>query len=199
MNELPCEVVRDLLPSYLDDLTGETSNALLEAHLSSCSECRAALSAMRETIGAPAPAERPELDYLKKQRRHTRLVGLCGFLAALLLFLCAGLVRVYVVGEEASIAGRSGLATELDVGVYSVTAHGSLPALGGKSIRSVRMTEPAPGYVVIAVRVVPESFLFRAREFHTTYHTKAPVTRVEWSDYWLWADGQYIPANQGGD
>ena len=53
--------------------------------------------------------------------------------------------------------------------------------------------------VVIAVRVVPESFLFRAREFHTTYHTKAPVTRVEWSDYWLWADGQYIPASQGGD
>ena len=45
MQNLPCEVVRDLLPSYVDGLTSETTNGMLEAHLDSCPGCRAALSA----------------------------------------------------------------------------------------------------------------------------------------------------------
>ena len=47
MTNLPCEVVRDLLPSYVDGLTSETTGALVEAHVAGCGACRAALQAMR--------------------------------------------------------------------------------------------------------------------------------------------------------
>ena len=192
MTDLPCEIVRDLLPTYLDSLTSEASAALLEAHLAACPDCRAALERMREST-PPAAAERTELDFLKKNRRHTRLVAVVGFLSALLLVLCTGLLKSFVIGEEASIAGNSGLATELVVNPYSVGAAGSLQPFSGKSIRSVRIWEVEPGSVVVCVRVVKESFLFTGKEFRTVYHTQTPVERVEWSDYWLWEHGKYLP------
>ena len=192
MTDLPCEIVRDLLPTYLDSLTSEASAALLEAHLAACPDCRAALERMREST-PPAAAERTELDFLKKNRRHTRLVAVVGFLSALLLVLCTGLLKSFVIGEEASIAGNSGLATELVVNPYSVGAAGSLQPFSGKSIRSVRIWEVEPGSVVVCVRVVKESFLFTGKEFRTVYHTQTPVERVEWSDYWLWEHGEYLP------
>ena len=192
MTDLPCEIVRDLLPTYLDSLTSEASAALLEAHLAACPDCRAALERMREST-PPAAAERTELDFLKKNRRHTRLVAVVGFLSALLLVLCTGLLKSFVIGEEASIAGNSGLATELVVNPYSVGAAGSLQPFSGKSIRSVRIWEIEPGSVVVCVRVVKESFLFTGKEFRTVYHTQTPVERVEWSDYWLWDHGEYLP------
>ena len=192
MTDLPCEIVRDLLPTYLDSLTSEASAALLEAHLAACPDCRAALERMREST-PPAAAERAELDFLKKNRRHTRLVAVVGFLSALLLVLCTGLLKSFVIGEEASIDGNSGLATELVVNPYSVGAAGSLQPFSGKSIRSVRIWEVEPGSVVVCVRVVKESFLFTGKEFRTVYHTQTPVERVEWSDYWLWDHGEYLP------
>ena len=192
MTDLPCELVRDLLPTYLDGLASEVSAGLIEAHLASCPDCRAALERMRESP-FPSDKDRFEVDFLKKNRRHTRLVAVIGFLSALLLVLCAGLLKSYVIGEEASIAGNSGLATELVVNPYSVGAAGSLQPFSGKSVRSVRIREVEPGSVVVCVRVVKESFLFTDKEFRTVYHTQTPVERVVWSDYWLWEHGEYRP------
>ena len=33
MNKIPCEVVQDLFPSYIDHLTSETTNKVIESHL----------------------------------------------------------------------------------------------------------------------------------------------------------------------
>ena len=41
MNEkLPHEVVHDLLPSYIDGLTHETTSRMIEDHLEHCDTCR---------------------------------------------------------------------------------------------------------------------------------------------------------------
>lgn len=36
---MKCEIIRDLLPSYVDKLTSNESNSEIEAHLNACSEC----------------------------------------------------------------------------------------------------------------------------------------------------------------
>lgn len=38
--ELPCEVVRDLLPAYVDGLCGEVTKAAVAEHLAACADCR---------------------------------------------------------------------------------------------------------------------------------------------------------------
>lgn len=41
MTNLPCDVIRDLLPLYVDGVCSEESRAAVEAHLESCESCKA--------------------------------------------------------------------------------------------------------------------------------------------------------------
>ena len=73
--ELPCSVVRDMLPLLADGLLSAESERILHRHLESCEACRGVFADMT----APEPeteADRAELDYLKKLRsRRNRLVA----------------------------------------------------------------------------------------------------------------------------
>ena len=44
--ELPCAIVEDLLPAYMEGLTSEETTAAVEAHLASCPACAAKRAAM---------------------------------------------------------------------------------------------------------------------------------------------------------
>ena len=37
---MKCEIIRDLIPLYLDKVCSEDSRKLVEEHLAECSECR---------------------------------------------------------------------------------------------------------------------------------------------------------------
>jgi len=80
MNKISCNVIRDLLPSYMDGVASDDSVKLIEEHLAGCAECMNFKSRM----------EKPELhisdndiclDYMKKIRRSMDLKSaVCFFL-----------------------------------------------------------------------------------------------------------------------
>ena len=37
---MKCEIIRDLLPSYVDGLTSEESNREITAHVAECAPCK---------------------------------------------------------------------------------------------------------------------------------------------------------------
>ena len=39
-NTLPCDIVRDILPLYIDDVVSETTKNAVADHLESCHECK---------------------------------------------------------------------------------------------------------------------------------------------------------------
>ena len=71
---LPCHIVRDLLPSYLEHLTGPETEADICEHLESCPDCRAARDAMAADLKAEK-APPPKLNFLKRLRWQQRLRG----------------------------------------------------------------------------------------------------------------------------
>lgn len=91
MKKLDCEIVRDLLPSYIDRLTSDKTTEAVNAHLNECEACRAAYREM--TNSEPPIVEQPEIDYLKKvnhSRRRIRNIAIaaaCGVLALGLIAL----------------------------------------------------------------------------------------------------------------
>ena len=97
MNDISCDVVRDLLPLYHDGVCSADSRALVEAHLVSCEGCRTELADMDADIPpAPIPDEDTALkavgsawDRAKKRsfRRGLAVVG--GVLLA--AALCVGI------------------------------------------------------------------------------------------------------------
>lgn len=60
MEELSCQVVRDLLPLYHDGVCSEDSRALVASHLAACQACRAELEKMDK--------ENPSMENLDEAR-----------------------------------------------------------------------------------------------------------------------------------
>lgn len=70
MSKLSCEVIKDLLPSYIDDICSKDSKELIEEHISECGDCAAFLDKMRAIEIVSDKANEKEIDYMKKVKRH---------------------------------------------------------------------------------------------------------------------------------
>ena len=106
-DNLPCAVVRDLLPIYVEGLTEPETNAAVEAHLKTCPACTARLAAMRAPEPPPEAETAKEVDYLKKvKRRGWKRVTLAVLLTVLVL-LGALAAKLFVIGSPADAEAMS--------------------------------------------------------------------------------------------
>lgn len=60
MSRIPCNVNKDLLPLYVDNVCSEESKGMVEEHLAGCEECRGYYDALREGIPEEKIAEEKE-------------------------------------------------------------------------------------------------------------------------------------------
>lgn len=72
-HRLDCCVVRDLLPSYIEELTEPETSAQVKEHLEGCPPCREVEANMRSGL-AVEHAPKPSLNFLKRVKR-TRLIA----------------------------------------------------------------------------------------------------------------------------
>lgn len=119
-NDLTCEVVRDLLPLYVEDLVHAETRKAVDRHLKTCPACTARKNAMEapEPAAEPKDADREELDYLRSVRRKTRkriLLAVVGTAAALLALLA---LKAFWIGKAADLNGMVWNVTETEEGLH---------------------------------------------------------------------------------
>ena len=89
-------VFRDLAPSYIDNLTSEETNKLIEEHLKECNECREYLDQMKEDFllenRDEQKQEEQSIDYFKKVRSKNRkkMFTIIGSLLSVFLIILIG-------------------------------------------------------------------------------------------------------------
>ena len=49
-DKINCNIVRDLIPSYVDDICSDESRELVEKHIKECEECRKMVASMKEDL-----------------------------------------------------------------------------------------------------------------------------------------------------
>lgn len=98
-NDLSCEVVKDLLPLYIDNLTSNVTNDAIESHIRSCPQCSEVLSRMREPEIFSAD-EDADIDFLRKNRKKNRRNVLIGIIATFVIVLAAIVSKLYIIGES---------------------------------------------------------------------------------------------------
>ena len=157
--ELPCAIVEDLLPAYVEGLTSEETTAAVEAHLASCPACAAKRAAMGTEEG-PSPEEAEEtareVDYLKKVRRRSRRRVAAAILCTVLVLLLGFAAKIFVIGEPLDPDGVAVSSQESDdVLQVQISSYGS-----GNAFHSWTV-ENQDGVVVITARSVLVSPLFR--------------------------------------
>ncbi len=104
MNEKDnCDVIRDLLPGYIDNILSDAGSELVKNHLGECEECHKIYTEMEEGIGKDdlSAHDAIAVDALKKIRKRTnRLKITIGILAGVLfMFLLSVALKIYVIGK----------------------------------------------------------------------------------------------------
>ena len=184
-NKLPCEIVQDLLPTYVDGLTNEVTNKAVENHINECDSCASMLNRMSE----PEKIEQPkiaEIDYLKKTRKRFGRIALFSTLAAVLAVALGFFIRFYYVGSEVSASVLN----------YDVSVHGNTIALNGSLLDSgigySRISfEEEEGVVAIKLYAVPKTFL-NDGDFSSQYTAEDEITEVRIGDTVIWDNGAKI-------
>ncbi len=99
-NKIPCEIIEDLLPSYIDKLTSEESNTTIKEHLLECENCRNILKRMDKEDEVITEEDKKEIDFLKKNKKKQRrnIVIVIGIVA--LLYINLTLFGFTLTGEE---------------------------------------------------------------------------------------------------
>ncbi len=85
--KISCDIIRDLLPSYMDDLCSMDSQTMIREHLLVCPDCAALARAFRESEVAEKKRETKQIAYMKKFKKH---IGIKEFIGLTLLLLIAG-------------------------------------------------------------------------------------------------------------
>lgn len=68
--EVNCNIIRDLIPSYLDGICSEDSKGLVEKHIAECNNCRESVYHLKKTELISEKSDAMEIDYLKKIRKY---------------------------------------------------------------------------------------------------------------------------------
>lgn len=115
MSRIPCNVNKDLLPLYVDDVCSEESKNMVEEHLAGCGKCREYYSALKEGIPEEEILEEKEgllseekmreaavsvIKAAKKEIFKNQTCKIAGIVAAILLtlFVLEGLDGSYMGG-----------------------------------------------------------------------------------------------------
>ena len=97
---LDCNIVRDMLPLYVEKLTSEESNIAIQQHLEQCEDCRKYLENIQKPIDCPT-APKLEIDYMRKVKRsfkrRTRI--LAGVITAASIVFLGIFLRFFIIGS----------------------------------------------------------------------------------------------------
>lgn len=99
---IPCEIIKDLMPLYVDELTSETTNDEIKNHLEACETCKSYFERMKEEIQKEAKIDlemaEKEINYLKKIQKSANQKILIGIISVLIL-LGGGIgIKAFILG-----------------------------------------------------------------------------------------------------
>lgn len=183
MTKIPCEVIQDLLPLYIDGLTSETTDKVIAEHLEECEACRNLYRQMKEPEKPAVPAQ-PEIDYLKTIRKRSRRRVLQAVAGVLALVLAVLGWRVFLHGQQPA-GNQFGAQAAVDGARVSVQGQ-VIDSL--HTVSDVSFTEEN-GTVSVTVSTVLPSFVHSSGSFQEEYTASQPVYTVILNGQVLLQDG----------
>ena len=191
MNKIPCEIIQDLLPSYIDQLTSDKTNATVEEHIKECPACEQMLKKMRGNVEQsflPDQKDEKEIRFLEKNIKRNQQIALWSIFGTLLLFGIFLTLRFFIVGNNCNEKNLALDYFHVENGVITLQAS----TLDSARVISNAKFEEKDGIVTITPKSVLVSPLNQpGKQFSYTIQSDS-VNQVRIGDRILWANGQNI-------
>ena len=190
MNNIPCEIIQDLLPSYVDGLTNDVTNAAIEEHVESCEKCRQILEGMRDGIEkqyVPDDSDKKEIDFLKKNKKRNVKVVIFSLSAAILTLAVIVFIRFFVVGEPRY---DNWLDCKVTVDGKRLSVEG-YPVDPAHAVSDTIITEE-DGVVTISTKAVRKNFIHKGGFYIETFEAENDIHQVVLDGRVVWEDGEAI-------
>ena len=102
---ITCNIIKDLLPLYAEDMVSQDSKALVDDHLCGCDSCRKELEALKEAPKVPVEVETTSLkrveDTIRKRKMLTAATAMLTLVAVLVTGFIFLLTPVYLTAQQA--------------------------------------------------------------------------------------------------
>ena len=104
-----CEIVQDLLLSYVDDVLSPASKKLVETHLSECEICQKKWKELKADVLENEDNQKREIDYLKKIRRKNRIKAILMAFGMILLVCFIAYLRQFIMVQSMDTKAKKSL------------------------------------------------------------------------------------------
>lgn len=187
---LPCDIVQDLLPSYVDGILSDTSTCAVAKHLQSCKACHDMYDDMvtDELRQDNTDQQEKEIDYLKKVRSKTKHFTLAAILIAVLLAASGTAVYFLIFSGEYIL---NSVKYSLQVSSNSLKIEGILP---DDFTTGTQKIEEKDGVISLTLPAKKKTFLSFHKNYNVSYTSKAAIREVRVNGDILWQDGTSITA-----
>ncbi len=128
--EISCNIIRDLLPLYAEDMVSEDSKRMVDDHLCGCDSCMKELGDLKKNRVIPLDADTKSLNRVKNSIRRRRMLTVLAVLLTISSIIVSvvqfATVPIYLPYEKAieSVELREDGALVIDYS-RAVTGHGS--------------------------------------------------------------------------
>lgn len=194
-NKLKCEIVNDLLPTYIDGLTSSVTAEAVKEHLSGCVGCSSVYKNMTE----PEPKAKSrkssfQVDFLKKIRNRFFATSIALALVAVTIVLSIGYINTTYFNGKVALPNTS-FSTTLPFS-YTLAVNDSIIKLSGifpendKECARV-IFEENDGILKVSVYSAPPS-IFNKSSFDGQYIASENIAAIYINDLIAWENGKHI-------
>ena len=187
---LPCDIVQDLLPSYVDGILSDTGASAVANHLQSCKSCQNIYNSMitNDPHQSNSDQQEKEIDYLKKVRSKIRHFTVAAILIAVLLATSGTAVYFLVFSGEYIL---NSVKYNLQVSSNSLKIEGILP---DDFTTGTQKIEEKDGVISLTLPAKKKTFLSFHKNYNVSYTSTTAIREVRVNGDILWQDGTSITA-----
>ena len=144
MKKISCNIIKDVLPLYLDGVVSEDTRQMVEEHLETCESCRKEASALKQDVVLPASksvriAETKVIEGLKKRFFKKKFI-VSAVSVILTLVVLAGVYSYMTMAKECIPFDDSTFRfEERDGRIYAVLKGGKMAGAVGLDTTSVEI------------------------------------------------------------
>ncbi len=85
MSKVNCEVIKDLLPLYVEDLASDSTRSLVEEHIATCSQCQQEKISLCTEMPMPQNTDTKAMESIKTKLFRKKVSTICGSVLTMIL------------------------------------------------------------------------------------------------------------------